>query len=139
MVGEVKNTSGAIGYVDNPDAVKNTLPAAAIDTGSGPVKISPDAVGIAVDATKINQDGPDITLDLAYGVKKPGAYPVLLATYEITCTQGLPADQARFVKSFLTFTSGDAGQDQLGELGYIRLPKALQGKVQAAVAQLAGP
>jgi phosphate transport system substrate-binding protein len=139
MVGEVKNTSGAIGYVDNPDAVKNTLPAAAIDTGSGPVKISPDAVGIVVDATKINQDGSDITLDLAYGVKKPGAYPVLLATYEITCTQGLPADQARFVKSFLTFTSGDAGQGLLGELGYIRLPKALQGKVQAAVAQLAGP
>lgn len=138
MVGQVKNTSGAIGYVDNPDAVKNDLRAASIDTGSGPVKISPEAVGMVVDATKVKQDGQDIALDLAYGVKQPGAYPLLLATYEITCTQGLPGDQAKFVKSFLTFTASDAGQGLLAELGYIRLPKTLQGTVQAAVGQLAG-
>ena len=138
MVGQVKNTNGAIGYVDNPDAVKNTLTAAQIDTGFGPVKISPEAIAKVVDNTKVNQNGQDITLDLAYGTKIAGAYPVLLATYEITCTQALPADQARFVKSFLTFTAGD-GQDLLGGLGYIRLPKTLQSKVQAAVAQLAGP
>lgn len=138
MVGQVKNTNGAIGYVDNPDAVKNGLHAAAVDTGSGPVKISPEAVAKVVDATKVNQDGQDITLDLAYGVKQPGAYPVLLATYEITCTKGLPSDQAKFVKSFLTFTVSDAGQGLLADLGYIRLPKTLQGTVQAAVGQLAG-
>lgn len=139
MVGEVKNTSGAIGYVDNPDAVKNGLTAAAIDTGSGPVKISPEAIAQVVDATKVNQNGSDITLDLAYGLKKAGAYPVLLTTYEITCTQGLPDDQARFVKSFLGFTASDAGQRVLGDIGYIALPKALQGEVSAAVGQLAGP
>jgi phosphate transport system substrate-binding protein len=136
MVGEVKNTNGAIGYVDNPDAVKNGLPAAAMDTGFGPVKISPEAVAAVVDATKVNQNGQDITLDLAYNLKMAGAYPVLLTTYEITCTQGLPADQARFVKSFLSFVASDAGQGVLGEQGYIRLPKSLQDKVSAATAQL---
>lgn len=139
MVGQVKNTSGAIGYVDNPDAVKNGLSAAAIDTGFGAVKISPAAVGQVVEATKVNQNGSDITLDLAYQLKQSGAYPLLLTTYEITCTEGLPADQARFVKAFLGFVAGEGGQSLLGDIGYIRLPKSLQEKVSAAVATLSGP
>ena len=139
MVGQVKNTSGAIGYVDNPDALKNDLPSARIDLGFGAVKISPESVAAVVDATKVNQKGADITLDLAYDLKEKGAYPILLATYEITCTEGLPDDQAKFVKSFLTFTVSDTGQGLLDELGYVRLPKNTRAKVQTAIAELAGP
>lgn len=139
MVGQVKNTSGAIGYVDNPDAVKNGLPSAKIDLGFGAVEVSPKSVAAVVDATKVNQKGADITLDLAYGLKQKGVYPLLLATYEITCTESLPDDQARFVKSFLMFTVSDAGQGLLGKLGYVPLPKSTQTRVKAAIAELAGP
>jgi phosphate transport system substrate-binding protein len=136
MVLDVKNTDGAIGYVDNPDAVNNSLKTASVDTGNGPVKIGPDAIGKVVAATKVNQDGQDIALDLAYGLKAAGAYPLLLATYEITCSKGLPAEQQSFVASFLAFTASDAGQEVIVKAGYIPLPGALRGQVRSAVAQL---
>jgi phosphate ABC transporter phosphate-binding protein len=138
MVLLVKDTDGAIGYVDNPDAASNKLTIAAMDTGSGPVKISAESIGKVISASKINKNGLDVTVDVAYGLKTPGAYPALMVTSLITCSKGLPADQAGLVKSFITFTSGDAGQQLLTKAGYISLPASLRGQVQSAVAQLSG-
>ncbi|HKT02105.1 MAG TPA: phosphate ABC transporter substrate-binding protein PstS [Rugosimonospora sp.] len=136
MVLSVKNTDGAIGYVDHPDATKNALPVAALDTGNGPVDISDTAIAAVVAATKVNQNGQDITLDLAYGLHAKGAYPLLLTTYEITCSKGMAPDERRFVASFLAFTASDAGQKLLGPPGYIGLPPDLLTRVRAAVAGL---
>lgn len=137
IVQSVKNTDGALGYVDYPDAVDNRLSLAALDTGKGPVTISSEAVAKVLAASKTSQDGQDITLDLAYGLQEPGAYPAIMAVYEITCTRGLPADQARFVKSFLTLTASDEGQRLLADADYIPLPPDLHARVKTAVAQLA--
>ena len=136
MVLLVKQTDGAIGYVDNPDATNNKLPTAAIDTGQGPVKISPESIGKVIEASKINKNGLDTTVDVAYGLRAPGAYPALMVTQFITCSKGLPAEQARMVKSFITLTAGDQGQELIAEAGYIPLPTSLRGQVQASVAQL---
>jgi phosphate transport system substrate-binding protein len=136
IVLQIKNTDGALGYVDYSDAVDNQLVLAGLDTGGGPVKISPESVAKVIDATKLNQDGQDITLDLAYGLHQPGAYPAIMFTYFITCTQGLASDEARLVKSFLTFTASDTGQQLAERVHYIPLPAALHAKVQAASAQL---
>lgn len=138
MVLLVKQTDGAIGYVDNPDATSNKLPTAAIDTGHGPVKISPDSIGKVIAASKINKTGLDVTVDVAYGLKASGAYPALMVTQFITCSKGLPAEQAGLVKSFITLTAGDQGQELIAKAGYIPLPAALRGQVQASVAQLSG-
>jgi phosphate ABC transporter phosphate-binding protein len=138
MVLLVKQTDGAIGYVDNPDATSNKLPTAAIDTGHGPVRIGSESIGKVIAASKVNKNGLDVPVDLAYGLKAPGAYPALMVTYLITCSQGLPADQAGLVKSFLTLTAGDQGQELIAKAGYIPLPTSLRGQVQAAVAQLSG-
>jgi phosphate transport system substrate-binding protein len=138
LVQNVKGTDGAIGYVDGPDATKNGLTPAALDTGSGAVEISPDTVGKAVQAAQVTVNGQDITVKINYGLKEAGAYPAVLATYEITCTAGLPADQAKFVKSFLTFTASAEGQAVLAPLGHIALPADLLSKVQTAVAALPG-
>ena len=80
--------------------------------------------------------GDDLTLALDYTTKVSGAYPIILVTYEITCVQGLPADQAALVKGFLGYTSSDAGQAKLTELGYAPLPEEIQTKVQAVVAKI---
>jgi phosphate transport system substrate-binding protein len=136
LVQNVKGTDGGIGYVDGPDATKNSLTPALLDTGSGGVAISPESVGKAVEAADITVDGSDITVKINYGLTEAGAYPAVLATYEITCTAGLPADQAKFVKSFLTFTASAEGQALLAPLGHIALPASLLTKVQAAVAAL---
>lgn len=54
-------------------------------------------------------------------------------TYEITCEKGLSAEDATLVKSFLTYTSSDEGQQALTGLGYAPLPSSLLTKVRTAV------
>ena len=136
LVQSVKGTDGAIGYVDGPDATKNSLTPAKLDVGAGPVEPSADTVGKAISAAKVSGDDQDVVLDINYGLKDAGTYPAILATYEITCTKGLSADQAKFVKSFLTYTASDAGQGELAKLGCSPLPTELATKVRSAVDSL---
>lgn len=133
IVQNVKSTDGAIGYVDGPDAKKNSLTPAKLDVGAGAVAPSTDSVGKAVSAAKVGGDGQDIQLSIDYGLKDAGTYPAILATYEITCTKGLPAEQAKLVKSYLTYTISAEGQGVLEALGYSPLPSDLQAKVKSAV------
>jgi phosphate transport system substrate-binding protein len=133
LVQSVKGTDGAIGYVDGPDATKNSLTPAKLDVGAGAVAPSADTVGKAISAAKITGDNQDVVLAIDYGLKDAGTYPAILATYEITCTKGLTADQSKFVKSFLTYTASEAGQGELTKLGYSPLPTELATKVRAAV------
>jgi phosphate transport system substrate-binding protein len=133
LVQSVKGTDGAIGYVDGPDATKNSLKPAKLDVGAGPVAPTADTVGKAISAAKVSGDDQDVVLEINYGLKSAGTYPAILATYEITCTKGLSADQAKFVKSFLTYTASESGQGELAKLGYSPLPDELAGKVRSAV------
>jgi phosphate transport system substrate-binding protein len=132
IVSAIKNTDGALGYVDYPDAVDNKLTLAALDSGAGPVTISPATVRKALDAANVNQDGQDTTLDLAYGLDAGDAYPAIMVSYMITCTE----PGSNLVKSFLTFTASDEGQRLSEQLHYIPLPDELRRRVQAVVAQL---
>jgi len=136
LVQSVKSTDGAIGYVDGPDATKNTLTPAKLDVGAGPVEPNADTVGKAISAAKVTGDNQDVVLKINYGLKDAGTYPAILATYEITCSKGLNADQAKFVKSFLTYTAGEAGQGELTKLGYSPLPSDLATRVRSAVDSL---
>lgn len=138
MVQQVKGTDGAIGYVDNPDAVKNSLSTVGIDTGSGAVKITAESVAKAVEAAEPKNDDGDVTLSIDYGLKEAGAYPAILATYQITCTEGLSEEQAALVKGFLTYQASDAGQAEIEKVGYVPLPDSLKKTVQDAIAGLAG-
>ncbi len=133
MVQSIKGSDGAVGYVDNPDAVKNDLNAAAIDTGSGAVELTAEAVGKAISAAELKEDGGGVVFSIDYGLKEAGAYPAILATYQITCTQGLPAEQAKLVKGFLSYQISDAGQQELDKIGYVPLPPELRGKVKSAI------
>jgi phosphate transport system substrate-binding protein len=136
VIQNVKGADGAIGYADGPDAKKNSLTPALLDVGAGPVEISAETVGKALSASEVTEDGQDIRVKINYGLKEAGAYPAILVTYEITCTKGLPADQATFVKSFLTFTASDEGQALLAPIGHLPLPDELISKVRTAVSGL---
>jgi phosphate transport system substrate-binding protein len=136
VIQNVKGTDGAIGYADGPDAKKNNLTPAALDVGAGPVEISPDTVGTALSKSKVTMNGQDIRVKINYGLQEAGAYPAILVTYEITCTKGLPADQAKLAKSFLTFVTSDEGQALLAPIGHLPLPADLISKARSAVSAL---
>jgi phosphate transport system substrate-binding protein len=133
----VKSTPGAIGYVEWSYAIQNNLPEAQIDNGGGPVTLTAETVGKTVSTAKIAPSGPgDLTLKLDYATKTPGAYPILLVTYEVVCTKYKDAATGTLVKSFLNFIASSAEQNAVHNLGYAALPAAVSQKVQAQIAKI---
>lgn len=132
------SVDGAITYVELSFAQDNKLSLAKIDNGSGPVELTGETVGKAIDGAKIKGTGNDLVLDLnsIYGSTTAGAYPLVLATYEIVCSKGYDADTAKAVKAFLT-VAATSGQDGLADAGYAPLPKAFQDKLLTAIKAIA--
>jgi phosphate transport system substrate-binding protein len=79
-------------------------------------------------------DPNDLVLDLSkvYATTTPGAYPILLASYETVCSKYPDADVGTAVKAFMQSTITE-GQQGLAPLGYIPLPSDFQTKVAAAI------
>ena len=98
-----------------------------------PVELSGESAGLAVAAAKPAGSGNDLKLGLDYATKTKGAYPIVLVTYEIACSKGLPADKAALVKSFLAFYASEEAQQSLTDLGYAPLPEDVRTKVADAV------
>ena len=65
-----------------------------------------------------------------------GAYPIVLATYEIVCSKYPDADTGTAVKAFLQTAIG-AGQNGLSDNGYIPIPAEFLPKLTAAVNAIA--
>jgi len=134
----VQSTPGAIGYVEKGFATQAGLPYAQIDSGAGAVELTDDAAKKAIDAAKFAAQGNDLTLDLnsLYGTKEAGAYPLVLATYEVVCSKGYDADTAAAGKSFLT-VSANQGQASLSAAGYIPLPDAFKERLSKSIDAIA--
>jgi phosphate transport system substrate-binding protein len=129
----VKSTKNSITYVEWSYAVDNKLGVAQIDTGSGAVELSAESAGKALAAAKPAGTGSDLALKLDYATKEAGAYPIILVTYEIACTKGLPAEKTALVKSFLSYFASADGQSALTDLKYAPLPEETRTKVDAAI------
>ncbi|HEY5879358.1 MAG TPA: phosphate ABC transporter substrate-binding protein PstS [Nakamurella sp.] len=129
---QVKSTDGSIGYVEWGFAIDDGLNVAQIDNGGGAVELTAESAGKAVEAAQVVGTGKDLALKLDYATEEAGVYPLVLVTYEITCSAGNAADVAPLLRSFLGYTSTD-GQATLEELGAAPLPASIQEKVIASV------
>jgi phosphate transport system substrate-binding protein len=132
----IKNTPGSITYNEWSFAQAQKLNVARIVTsaGSEPVSISADSVGKTIAGAKIKGQGNDLVLDTVsfYKPTQPGAYPIVLATYEIVCSK-YPDDQTgTAVKAFLEATIGP-GQIGLADNGYVPIPASFKSRLSAAV------
>jgi phosphate transport system substrate-binding protein len=128
------STEGAISYVELSYAQDNKLSMAKIDTGNGAVELTDGSVGKAIEGAAIKGSGNDLVLDLksVYGTTTAGAYPLILATYEIVCSKGYDPDTAKAVKAFLQ-VAATTGQANLPDAGYAPLPKSFQDKLLTAI------
>jgi phosphate transport system substrate-binding protein len=131
----ISSTEGSIGYVEYSFAVQGSLNTAAVDNGAGAVELSKDTASAAAAAATVAGTGDDLTLKLDYATKAPGAYPLILVTYEIVCTKYKDAAVGTFVKNFLNYTVS-GGQGSLAQQGYAPLPSELQAKVKASIAKV---
>jgi phosphate transport system substrate-binding protein len=138
LVGQaVQSTDGGIGYVEWSYAIQNNLSQAKIDNGGGPVELTADTVAKTISTAEVKPSGEgDLTLKLDYATKTPGAYPIVLVTYEIVCTKYADPAQGALVKSFMNFISSSAEQTAVHNLGYAALPESVQQQVQAQIAKI---
>ena len=137
VVQAVQAASGTIGYVEKSPAAAAGLKFAEIDSGAGAVALTDESTAKAVDSAKFKGDGQDLALDLnaLYASKAAGAYPLMLATYEIVCSKGYDADTAAAVKSFLT-VSANQGQAGLSKIGYVALPDSFKERLLKSVSAI---
>ncbi len=138
VVQAVQATPGSIGYVEKGFAEQAGLPFAQVDNGSGAVELTDESAGKAIDAATFAGEGNDLVLNLdsLYATQEQGAYPLVLATYEIVCSNGYDAPTAEAVKSFLTVAANE-GQQGLSEAGYVPLPDRFKERLTGSIDAIA--
>lgn len=136
VASSVKSTPNSIGYMELSFVQDAGVNAAWIDNGGGAVEATSENAASTIANATIKGTGNDLALSIDYTVKTPGAYPLVLVTYEITCEKGLSGDALNLTKSFLTFTASDDAQSQLTDLGYVPITGDLLTKVRSSVASI---
>jgi phosphate transport system substrate-binding protein len=133
----ISTTDGSVGYEEWSYAGAANLSMAKVDNGGGAVALTAETAGAAVAAAQVaSNGGDDLTLKLDYATKAPGAYPIILVTYEIVCTKYKDATVGANVKAFLSYLASAAGQGQLTSVGSAPLPASVLSKVQSVVAKI---
>jgi len=132
----VYSTDGSISYNEWSFAQAANLEWVDVVTtgGKDPVRISAETVGKTIAGAQVAVGGNDLKLDTSsfYTPTAAGAYPIVLATYEVVCSKYPDAETGKAVKAFMQSTIG-GGQAGLVENGYVPLPEDLHAKVQTAV------
>jgi phosphate transport system substrate-binding protein len=133
VAGCVKQTDGAVGYVEQAYALQNDFTTAAVKNKEGQF-IEP-----SLDATSAAGEGAEVPEDLKFStIDAPGAktYPISAVTFLLVwqdqCKAGIKPATAKLVKSWLDYALGD-GQKLAGELQYAALPAPIQQKAQAKI------
>jgi len=125
----IKQTSGAIGYVDFSDAKASGLVFASIKNKAG------DVVAPSLDGTSAALATATLADDLTYSpLNADGAtaYPIATPTWIITAQKYSDANTLAALKAFLTYIYGP-GQGLAAGVDFAKLPDAF---VQKATAQL---
>jgi phosphate transport system substrate-binding protein len=129
----VKQTDGAIGYVEQAYALQNGFTFADVKNKSGKY------VAPTLESTSAAAEGIDIPADLGVStIDAPGAgaYPIVSQTFAIgyqdACKAGLDKNKAAGLKTFFNYLVND-GQQTIQKLSYAPIPDSLKSKDQAAI------
>ena len=129
----IKQTDGAIGYVEQAYALQNNFTFASVKNKSG------SYVAPTLASTTAAGEGVTIPADLGINVidsPNPQAYPITSQTFAITyedpCKAGQSKNTATGIKSFLDYLLG-SGQSTIQKLSYAAIPSQLKSKDEAAV------
>jgi phosphate transport system substrate-binding protein len=95
---------------------------------------STDSIGKTIAGAWVSGKSNDLVLNTMsfYRPTQPGAYPIVVATYEIVCSKYPDRRVGAAVEAFLQSTIG-GGQAGLGDNGYIPIPDAWKLWLRAAV------
>jgi phosphate transport system substrate-binding protein len=132
---QVKQTEGAIGYVELIYALSNNLPYADIKNSAGTfVEPSLASVTAAAASAKLKPD-----TDFRVSITNPpgaDAYPIASFTWLLVHKDTKDAAKAKVIKDFLTWMISSEAQQMVSELKYAPLPKEVVALVQARLPTL---
>ena len=136
VTGIVKQTPGAIGYVELSYATENKLPVAKIGNAAGEF-IEPTAAGATA---AIEAFQPELAKDVRTPVVNPpasakDAYPISGLTFLLIPKQGKSPEREQIVKEFVQYIITD-GQNAAEGLQYSKLPSGLADQDQKLLAEL---
>lgn len=134
IIQAVHAAPGAIGYVEQGFADQAGMPYAQLNDGAGAVALSEDSARKAIDGATFAGVGDDLRLNMKsiYRTQAAGAYPLVLATYEIVCSRGYDPATSAAIKSLLTVAADDA-QAGLSSAGYVPLPDKFKRRLLTAI------
>jgi phosphate transport system substrate-binding protein len=133
VAGCVKQTDGAVGYVEQAYALQNNFTTAAVKNKTGNfVEPSLAATSAAGQGVKVPDDLKFSTIDAPGDKTYPISAVTFLLVWQDQCKAGIKPATAKLVKSWLTYALGD-GQKLAGELQYAALPAPIQQKAQAKI------
>jgi phosphate transport system substrate-binding protein len=131
----VKQTPGAITYVEQAYATSNQLPLAKIKGTGDAVALTTDSVTAAIAEAKITGTGNNLVADVNYAPTDAKAYPISTLTYVIVCSKYKTAAKVPLLKDYLTYAA-TGGQGAATGLGFAKLPTEIAGKVTTAIAAI---
>ncbi|MFZ4519633.1 MAG: phosphate ABC transporter substrate-binding protein PstS [Microthrixaceae bacterium] len=125
----IKQTNGAVGYVDLADSQKAGLSVAAIKDQTGEF-VKPTAAGVTAAL-----ESAEVADNLTYNPlnsKGKGAYPITAPTWLLTYTKYTDAALVSTLQTYLRYVL-TTGQEQAQKLGYVAIPESLQTQALAQV------
>ena len=135
VISTIDQANGTIGYADLSQA--GDMGTVAVNVGGEYTKISADAASKAVADSKLDESVPGanrVVLNINHATTEPGAYPIVLVSYDIACPIYRDENTARFAKSWLGYITGKAGQDQAkNATGSAPLPENIAQYVRASI------
>jgi phosphate transport system substrate-binding protein len=132
----IKQTPGAVGYVEQAYALQNGFTYAAVKNSAGQYVLPTlQAASAAAEGIKVPADLTISTINSP----NAGAYPITSQTfiviYKDACKAGRSQSAASSIKKFLTYGLGD-GQKVEESLDFAPLPAALLAKAKAQLSEM---
>jgi phosphate transport system substrate-binding protein len=128
----IKDNKGAIGYVDLSDATATGLKFASVKNKAGKyVEPSADSASAAGDGITVK---PDLTF-AAINADGEKSYPITYQTWVIVYQKQADGAKGALLKAYLNYLLTD-GQKTLADLDFAPLPKSIQDKAVAQLAQI---
>ena len=135
VVSTVTRTEGAVTYADD-SVIDSSMGTVNLLVGGEYVPISAEGASIAVEqSTRVAGRGPhDIALELDRTTTAPGAYPLVLVSYQIYCSAYENPDIVELVKAFGLYVVSNEGQAASEEAAKSApLPAALADQAREAI------
>ncbi|WP_461183844.1 phosphate ABC transporter substrate-binding protein PstS [Trueperella pyogenes] len=138
VVNLVTSTPGAITYADASQIGK--LGTVAVEVAGSFLPYSPEAAAAIVDNSAPAKDATEriLTVDLKRDGTVAGAYPVVMVSYLVACTQYDDASTAAIVKDYFTYMASAEGQASAAAAngGNAPISQALRTQALAAIEQI---